>query len=187
MRRVIIASAVTCAAGVALGVALLAGGLFEPASPPAPPREPLWTEVAWPFPADQFGKGKAFRCKTEHCGTEVVLYLRAKIGFCDCVKTIDDDEVDRVGDIDLFSSERAALGTGRPITVRWMQGRSRPYAVRAGGAAQSALAVAFHDRCDMIVATAAIAGEPLAAQEDAVIAFLNSDRVLRWAEVTLGL
>ena len=50
--------------------------------------------------ADPWGKGKAFRCRAEHCGEEVSLYIRAKIGFCGCVTAIDDDEVDRVGDLD---------------------------------------------------------------------------------------
>jgi hypothetical protein len=69
-----------------------------------------------------------------------------------------------------------------------MKGRSRPYAVDGGGAtAMSALTIAFHERCDMIVATAAVGGPQPAAQEDAVLAFLNSDTVLRWAELTLGL
>jgi hypothetical protein len=45
----------------------------------------------------------------------VNLYLRAKIGFCNCVSAIDDEEVDRVGDVDLVGSERAELGPGRPI------------------------------------------------------------------------
>ena len=63
-----------------------------------------------------------------------------------------------------------------------MKGRSRPYAVDGGGAAaMSALVI------DMIVATAAVGGPQPAAQEDAVLAFLNSDTVLRWAELTLGL
>jgi hypothetical protein len=184
MRRSTIALAIACA----LGAALLAGRVLAPASPPASSPQPVWTEAAWPFPADQFGKGKAFRCAAAHCGSEVSLYLRAKIGFCSCVSAIDDDEVDRVGDLDLLAGERAALGPGRPIAVRWMQGRSRGYVLGGrGSAARSALAVAFHERCDMLVATAAIDGDRPAAQETAVLDFLNSDRVLRWAEVTLGL
>ncbi len=39
----------------------------------------------------------------------------------------------------------------------------------------------------MIVATAAVGGDQPAAQEDAVLEFLNSDLVLRRAEATLGL
>jgi hypothetical protein len=186
MRRSIIALAIACAAGAALGTALLATRALELPSPAAPPRTPLWTEVVWPFPADQFGKGKAFHCQAKYCGSEVLLYLRAKIGFCDCLRAIDDDEVDRVGDIDLFTKARDAVGPGRPIAVRWMQGRSRGYVVPGSGPAKSALAVAFHDRCDMIVATAAISADKPMAIEEPVLEFLNSDRVLRWAEVTVG-
>ena len=45
---------------------------------------PAWNEVQWPFAMDQWGKGKAFRCKAADCGAEVAVYVRAKIGFCNC-------------------------------------------------------------------------------------------------------
>jgi hypothetical protein len=174
---------VACAVG-----GVLAGRVLTSNGSIPPPPDAAWSEVAWPFPVDQWGRGKAYHCKAEHCGTDVKLYLRAKIGFCDCTTSIDDDTVDRVGDLDLVGGARAALGPGRPIAVRWMLGRSRGYALGAGGSpAASALSIAFHDRCDMIVATAALAGVQPAAHEHAVLAFLNGDRVLRWAEVTLGL
>ena len=48
------------------------------------------------------------------------------------------------------------------------------------------LALAFNDRCDVIVATF-VGSDHLAAWEPKVLAFLNSDPVLRWAEKTLGL
>ena len=171
------------------GGALGAAGLLTSRAPviAAASPNPVWTEAAWPFPTDPWGKGKAFRCRAEHCGTEVNLYIRAKIGSCGCVTAIDDDDVDRVGDLDLIAPERAALGSGRPIEVRWMKGRSRGYAVSRSATAKSALSIAFHERCDMIVATAAIGSAQPAPQEGAVLEFLNSDRVLRWAEVTLGL
>jgi hypothetical protein len=181
--------AVALVSGGALGAAgLLAGRVPKPGGAAAPSPKPVWTEASWPFPTDPWGKGKAYRCKAEHCGTEVNLYLRAKIGSCGCVSAIDDDDLDRIGDVDLVGGERAALGPGRPIDVRWMKGRSRGYALGGRGAtARSALAIAFHERCDMVVATAAIGGDRPAAQEDAVLEFLNSDPVLRWAEATLGL
>jgi hypothetical protein len=154
----------------------------------AEPIRPAWVEVAWPFPIDPWGRGRAFRCTAADCGSEVNLFLRAKIGFCNCVSAIDDDEVDRVGDVDLAGGERSALGPGRPIGVRWMDGRSRGYTIGGRGAgAKSALAIAFHDHCDVIVATAAVGSAEPVAQEGAVLAFLNSDLVLHWAEVTLGL
>jgi hypothetical protein len=39
----------------------------------------------------------------------------------------------------------------------------------------------------MIVATAAIDNKALTMQEGAVLEFLNSDRILRWAETAIGL
>jgi hypothetical protein len=52
---------------------------------------------------------------------------------------------------------------------------------------EQALTVAFHDRCDMIVATAALGNNDPALQHEAVLDLLNSDLVLRWVETTLGL
>jgi hypothetical protein len=150
---------------------------------------PIWTEVKWPFAPDLWGPGLAFRCQAADCGSEVHLYLRAKLGFCNCMSTIDDELVDKVGDVDLLGGEHGALGPGRPIDVRWMKGHSRGYRIDVPGAtvAKSALAIAFHDRCDLIVATAAVAGDQPSLPEVAVLALLGSDRVQRWLEVTLGL
>ncbi len=93
---------------------------------------PAWTEVQWPFPMDQWGKGKAFRCKASDCGTEVTVYVRAKIGFCNCATGVsDDEELDRISDYDLLGNKLAALGPGRPIAVAWMKGRSRAFMVGA--------------------------------------------------------
>ncbi len=42
----------------------------------------------------------------------------------------------------------------------------------------------LHDRGGLVVATAALGGGQPGVQEDAILEFLNSDLVLRWAEVT---
>ena len=43
------------------------------------------------------------------CGTEVNIYIRAKIGFCNCTTGVaDDEELDRISDFDLFGNELAA-------------------------------------------------------------------------------
>jgi hypothetical protein len=182
------------AAAVAIIAATAGYAAFVVAPAPAPlgtatRNRPVWTEVKWPFPIDQWGLGRAFRCKAADCGSEVTLYLRAKIGFCNCTTGVADDEhLDRIGDIDLVSAESAALGPGRSIAVRWMKGRSRAYAITGrGSSARSALSVAFNDRCDVIVATSAIGSDEPSKQAGAVLEFLNSDLVLHWAEKTLGL
>jgi hypothetical protein len=151
--------------------------------------KPAWSEVAWPFPTDQWGKGKAFRCTAGDCGTEVNVYIRAKIGFCNCSTGVsDDDELDRISDSGLFGNTLSPLAPGREIAVAWMKGRSRPFAIGgARSAGRSALLVGFNDRCDAIVATAVLGNDKPAAVEPAVLEFLNSRTVIRWAQVTLGL
>jgi hypothetical protein len=177
-------------------VVLIAGiggyAVFLAAKPPADTDRtssrdrPIWPEAAWPFPIDQWGEGWAYECKAADCGIDVNLYLRPKIGFCNCQTGVaDDEELDRVSDVDLVGSERSALGPGRPITVHAMKGRSRGYKVGAPSA-KPVLSLAFNNRCDVIVATV-IAGDEPVAQEQAVLEFLNGDLMLRWAEVVLGL
>ena len=160
--------------------------LFLAAAPPADTqRAPLWNEAAWPFPIDQWGQGWAYQCKAAACGVDINLYLRPKIGFCNCQTGVaDDEELDRVSDVDLVGNEGSALGPGRAITVHWMKGRSRGYRV-GPPSAKSVLSLAFNERCDVIVATV-VAADPV-AQETAVLEFLNGDFVLNWAKVVLGL
>jgi hypothetical protein len=149
---------------------------------------PVWVEVTWPFPIDQWGTGRAFACKAADCGTEVKLYLRAKLGSCNCTTGIADDaDLDRMSDFDLVG-EVSPLEAGRPITIGWMQGRSRVYTLiarnRPGG---SAISVAFNDRCDMIVATVLLPHDRPATIEPGVMEFLNSRTVLQWAEIAFGI
>src|ERR1019366_8890587 len=73
-----------------------------------------WREIAWPFPRDGWPAGRAFRCEAASCGVEVELYVRPKIGFCNCDSGVaDDDEVDRVADLDLISQRFAPLQPGK--------------------------------------------------------------------------
>jgi hypothetical protein len=149
----------------------------------------VWTEVQWPFPMDQWGRGRAFRCKPADCGTQVNVYLRAKIGACNCMTGVADDaELDRMSDFDLVGGEVSPLGPGRPIAIAWMKGRSRAYTLTARNPpGKTAISVAFNDRCDMIVATVVLPHDRPATIEPGVMEFLNSGTVLRWAEVTLGI
>ena len=150
-----------------------------------PPPHPVWREVAWPFPIDQWGRGKAFRCAPADCGTEVNVYVRAKLGFCNCTTGVaDDEELDRISDYALLGKSWTPLTRGKPIKIAWMAGRSRAFLLARG---QSGISIGFNDHCDAIIATAALGHDRPDLVEESVLAFLNSETVLHWAEATLGL
>src|ERR1700687_3349576 len=91
---------------------------------------PVWRAVRWPSALDECGRGRAFASARADCGTEINLYLRAKVGFCNCATGVaDNDDLDRVGDVKLFSNAFAGLTDGHPVEVGRMQGRSRLYHV----------------------------------------------------------
>jgi len=172
------------------GLALMAGsvavfGVRAPARPG--PIAAAWSETKWPFLLDQWGIGKAFVCQPADCGVRLSVYVRPKIGFCNCTTGVSDDaELERVADTDLVSPNPTALGPGRFVNVGWMKGLSRSYRV-ADGADEHLLSVAYNDRCDVIVAIATLGGRDPAAVEPAVVAFLGSARMLQWASKELGL
>lgn len=176
--------ALALAAAFSLGGAAAAFGVLAKTSlAPAP----VFFEVPWPFPIDQWGTGKAFRCAAMKCGVQVDLYLHAKLGSCNCTIGIaSDEELDRMSDFDLLGGDVSALRGGRPVAVGRMQGRSGTYAVHAAPG-KGAISVVVNDRCDMVVATAVLSQDRLEAMEPAVLQFLNSPTVLRWAELALGL
>jgi hypothetical protein len=188
------AVAVAVAAALGLGgaigaFALLVGKPADHSGSASNAPRPVWTEIQWPFPTDQWGRGKAFRCKPADCGSEVSLYLRAKIGFCNCTTGVaDDEDLDRMSDFDLVGGEILPLRPGRPVAVGSMKGRSRAYTLAARNPpGKTVISVVYNDRCDMIAATTVLPHDRPAAIEPDVIAFLNSATVVRWAEVTLGI
>jgi hypothetical protein len=189
-RNTVIAAVIAFGMGGLVGAfTLLAPSLPERSRPLAASNQPVWSEVQWPFLMDEWGKGKAFRCKAADCGAEVNLYIRAKIGFCNCTTGVsDDDELSRLSDFNLMGNKPSVLAPGHPIAVAWMKGRSRSYAIaNPFQSGRSALSVAFNDHCDAIVATVVVANGQPATIEPGVIEFLNSKTILGWAEVTLGL
>jgi hypothetical protein len=148
---------------------------------------PRWIAVQWPFPVDQWGTGRAFRCVADACGVTINLYLRPKIGFCNCAKGVyDDAELDRVGDAALIGPQYGGIGESREVTVGWMKGRSRAFTVSGPYQAPGAAAViAFNDKCDVVVATVTTDAD-LSHGADQALKFLNTDLVLRWARAELG-
>src|SRR6202521_5302572 len=125
------------------------------------PQAEAWQEIAWPFPRDGWPAGRAFRCAGELCGDEIEVYVRPKAGFCNCDSGVaDDDEVDRVADLDLMSERFAPLAPGSVIRIADMQGRIRSYdLVMADGSRHAALGIAVSRRCDLLVAVAQGKGE----------------------------
>lgn len=189
-RLIIIAAAAAFGLGALIAAAAVFGSkLVDSPAADASGSGASWTEVAWPFPADEWGRGRAFICKAADCGVETALYLRAKLGFCNCTTGVaDDDELERIGDLHLTGTAPSAIAAGQPIQVAAMKGRMRAYAVPGARSSKtSALAIAFNDRCDVIVATVVVGREHPTALERPVMRFLNGPEVVRWAEVTLGL
>jgi hypothetical protein len=179
------------ALGIALA-ALLASdpvtvGAASPGSVSSVPH-PVWSEVKWPFLLDEWGIGRAFRCRRADCGTEVDLYLRAKVGFCNCATGVSDNaDLDRVSDLELFSQDFVGLTDGRPVRVGRMQGRSRLYHVTIPYAApRDMVAIGFNDQCDVAVATVLADPGRLGQAEQLALDFLSSDPVQRWAAAELG-
>ena len=140
-----------------------------------------WREIAWPFPRDGWPAGRAFRCGAALCGTEVELYVRPKIGFCNCDNGVaDDDEVDRVADLDLISSRFAPRAAGEVIRVADMAGRSRIYDLAmSDGSRRAAAGIAVSRRCDLLVAAAQGRGDAAGVQRVA-LDFLASSQMQQW-------
>ena len=147
-----------------------------------------WQEIAWPFPRDGWPAGRAFRCSS--CGGAfgvVEIYVRPKIGFCNCTTGVaDDDEVDRVADLDLISPRFVPREAGRAVKVAGLAGLSRAYdlAMRYG-AHHAAVGIALSQRCDLLVAVAQGAATPDQLQR-AAFEHLSSREVHRWMMAALG-
>ena len=140
-----------------------------------------WREIAWPFPRDGWPEGRAFHCGAASCGDEVELYVRPKIGFCNCDSGVaDDDEVDRVADLDLISEQFVPLQAGHVIRVADMSGRLRAYDLNMpDGSRHAAVGIAVSHRCDLLVAAAQGNGDASGVQRVA-LDFLGSGRMQQW-------
>jgi hypothetical protein len=143
--------------------------------------EPHWREIAWPYPRDGWPAGRAFHCPESACGSDVEVYVRPKLGFCNCDTGVaDDDEVDRVADIDLISERFLPREVGHVISVAGMTGRLRSYdLVIPGGVMHAAVGIAVSHRCDLLVAVAQGKGDAPQV-ERAALEFLETADMKRW-------
>jgi hypothetical protein len=150
-------------------------------------RKPIWREIAWPFPRDAWPAGRAVRCDPASCDGAVEIYVRPKIGFCNCDTGVaDDDEVDRVADLDLISERFVPKQAGRVVHVAYMSGRSRDYDLKMpDGSAHAATGIALSHRCDLMVAVVQGEGEAAELQQMA-LAYLATDGMHHWMMAALG-
>jgi hypothetical protein len=146
-----------------------------------------WHEIAWPFPRDGWPAGRAFRCGAALCGGEIELYLRPKAGFCNCDTGVaDDDEVDRVADLDLVSAHFRALEPGRAIQIADMPGRIRTYDLAMpDGSKRLAVGIAVSRRCDLMV-VAAHSSSAAPGFQRAAVDFLATGAMADWMNAAMN-
>jgi hypothetical protein len=179
-----LAFAVTLAGAGLMAVSVALFGVQAP--PPLSPEAAAWTEAKWPFLLDQWGIGKAFACTD--CGARVEVYVRPKIGFCNCTTGVSDDaELERVADTDLVSPHTKPLGPSQPVKIGAMKGLARPYGVSDGETGETLLSVAYNSECDVVVAVATLGDRDPAVVTPKLVAFLGSEPMLHWARKELGL
>jgi hypothetical protein len=151
------------------------------------PQVEAWREIAWPFPRDGWPAGRAFHCSGELCGDDVELYVRPKIGFCNCDSGVaDDDEVDRVADLDLMSQRFTPLEPGKAVRIAYMPGRLRSYDLRmSDGSQHAAVGIAVSRRCAQRGAVAQGKGTAAGVSRVA-LDFLGSSDMTRWMTSAMG-
>jgi hypothetical protein len=165
-----------------IGLGVLTGvAAYERASP----RGSDWQEIAWPFPRDGWPAGRAFRCGAGACnGVEV--YVRPKKGFCNCDTGVaDDDEVDRVADLDLMSERFVPREAGTLVSVADMSGRIRAYDLdMQDGSRRAAIGIAVSRRCDLLVAVAQGRGAATDVRR-AALEHLGSPGMTNWMNAAM--
>jgi hypothetical protein len=176
---------VIASAAVALG-ALSGAAAYQHAAPRYDERSGAWQEIAWPFPRDGWPAGRAFCCSTAACGREVQVYVRPKIGFCNCDRGVaDDDEVDRVADLDLLSERFAPRAPGEVVAIADMPGRIRAYDLKmSDGSQRAAIGIAVSRRCDLLVAVAHGKAD-VPEMRRVALDFLVGREMTRWAMVAM--
>jgi hypothetical protein len=174
--------------GIAVGVCILTSAAAYQYAQPAQVLSVLdgWQPIAWPFPRDAWPAGRAYRCSVATCGDDIELYVRPKIGFCNCDTGVaDDDEVDRVADLDLLSERFVPREPGKVVHVADMAGRMRNYDLRMpDGSLRLAVGIAASRRCDLMVAVAV--GKPAGSDvQRRALDFLGSNAIAGWVVASM--
>ncbi len=169
---------------LALALAVLVGSvgffvarvIFAPA--PIVDSDSVLREAAWPFLRDAWPAGRAFRCDAAHCGEEVMVYARVKMGMCDCVAGVaDDEDLARVSDAALLTPRMTPEGPGESTEIAGLKTRMRHYRMEGGGA----LAVLAGGRnCNAFVAMATARHGLSPEAMEVVRALIGAPAMSRW-------
>jgi hypothetical protein len=134
-------------------IGLIAGDGLATDTPDTARAHPAFYATAWPFLLDQWGRGQAFRCAAADCGAQTTLYVRSKVGFCDCFNHVDDDDdIDRLTDFDLVGSDRVVpLAGGQVISVAGEPARTRAFRLDGRDGTRQLAAVVVATDCQALV------------------------------------
>jgi hypothetical protein len=166
---------------LALGLGLLGRGDAATIAGPDASARPAFAETRWPFLLDQWGPGRAYRCPAATCSGEVDVYVRPKNGFCNCYNGVeDDDEIDRIGDVDMHSPRFVPLAPGQTTSIADMSGRRRAFRLAAAGAPRQVTSIVVASKCNALVATIVSERDLPPAVERAVFELLEGAPVQRF-------
>jgi hypothetical protein len=166
---------------LALGLGLLGAGDAATMTGGNTAARPAFAETQWPFLLDPWGLGRAYHCPATACAGEVLVFVRPKSGFCNCYNGVaDDDEIDRIGDVDLHSPDFLPLASGHVTRVGERAGRRRAFRVATAGGPRQVLSIVVASRCNALVATVVSTGELAPAVERAVFDLLEGAPVQRF-------
>jgi hypothetical protein len=144
---------------------------------------PVWHEAQWTPPIDNWGTGMAFVCDNTGCPGGVKMYARTKVGFCNCYSGVaNDDEIDRIGDVDLHGETYSPEAPGVVTAVGDLKGRKRVFRIdnRFVGTTH-VLSIVVATDCKAVVATL-VANHPISeAEETTAVAVLQDKPFQQWA------
>lgn len=150
---------------------------------PAFAQAPVWRDARWTPPIDNWGTGLAYVCDNEACPGGVTLLARTKVGFCNCFSGVaDDDEIDRIGDVDLHGDTYKPAEPGQVTAVGPLAGRKRAFQARSRWLGIShVVSIVVATDCKAVVATLVSSAPITPSIEIAALALLGDKPFQKWA------
>ena len=169
-----------CAA-ITAAIGVLCLGAMAIAAEPV--ERPVWREARWTPPIDNWGFGLAYVCDNAACPGGVRMFVRTKVGFCNCFSGVaDDDEIDRIGDVDLHADIYKPVEPGQVTSVGDLRGRKRVFQTQNRWTSNSqVLSIVVATDCKAVVATLVSAAPISTTVESAAVALLGAKQFQQWA------